>query len=362
MREPIPHKGAVLTQMQRVLVRAARRASSRRTSSPRDADEIVARVPALARPRATRSRGRAMLVRRTDAGAVRVRRARLPLRLGVGGVPATRHPGRRAAAGRARESERLDPPLFSPATKAETGHDENVTFDRDGRRRWARELADRLRDAELRRLPRRPRPRRRPRDHHRRHQVRVRPRRRDGTLRLIDEVLTPDCSRFWPADRYAPGRTPAQLRQAAAARLPRRRSTAQGGGTARRRRRRCPPRWSRRPAGATSRRSGAHRPRAGGCRVIRTAPEGRLVHRRRVGDRAGAARGAVRLGRLVDRGAVLWTAARDLGRRVLPRSRARRARGRPAGHRAGGRQGRERDRGRRAGVLRRPGASGSRSS
>ena len=53
---------------------------------------------------------------------------------------------------------------------------------------------------------------------------------------LADEVLTPDSSRFWPADEWEPGHDPAVVRQAAGARLPRRRST----GTRRRRRRRCP--------------------------------------------------------------------------------------------------------------------------
>jgi phosphoribosylaminoimidazole-succinocarboxamide synthase len=43
----------------------------------------------------------------------------------------------------------------------------------------------------------------------------------DGKLILIDEVLTPDSSRFWPADQYAPGKRPAELRQAIRPRLPR---------------------------------------------------------------------------------------------------------------------------------------------
>ena len=43
------------------------------------------------------------------------------------------------------------------------------------------------------------------RDPPRRHEVRVRPRRATGALVLADEALTPDSSRFWPADGYAPG-------------------------------------------------------------------------------------------------------------------------------------------------------------
>ena len=61
------------------------------------------------------------------AGALRVRGARLSLRLGLGGVPGVRHARRRAASRELVESARLEPPLFSPATKAESGHDDNVT-------------------------------------------------------------------------------------------------------------------------------------------------------------------------------------------------------------------------------------------
>jgi phosphoribosylaminoimidazole-succinocarboxamide synthase len=111
--------------------------------------------------------------------------------------------GERLASG-LMESQRLDPPIFSPATKAETGHDENITFERmkadvgetlasELRRRSlavyarGRDIAQRagiiLADTkfEFGHLP-------------------------DGTLILIDEVLTPDSSRFWPGESYAPGR------------------------------------------------------------------------------------------------------------------------------------------------------------
>jgi phosphoribosylaminoimidazole-succinocarboxamide synthase len=103
-----------------------------------------------------------------------------------------------------RESDRLDPPIFSPATKAETGHDENITI-----ARMATIVgADATRDLE--RLTR---------------TVYIRgcaiaePRGiiiadtkfefgvRDGRIIIVDEVLTPDSSRFWPAAEYAPGRS-----------------------------------------------------------------------------------------------------------------------------------------------------------
>jgi phosphoribosylaminoimidazole-succinocarboxamide synthase len=88
-------------------------------------------------------------------------------------------------------------------------HDENIDFagptvPGPARHRKSRPVGARTRPS---RSTRRPRLRRHPRHHHRRHQVRVR---LDaaGTLHLIDEVLTPDSSRFWPADQYQEGISP----------------------------------------------------------------------------------------------------------------------------------------------------------
>jgi phosphoribosylaminoimidazole-succinocarboxamide synthase len=103
------------------------------------------------------------------------------------------------------ESEQLPEPIFTPATKAELGaHDENVDFDRA-----AEIIGDRALLEELRRLTiaiyelgaa-----------HAREHGIILADtkfefgRRSDGTIVLGDEVLTPDSSRFWPADGYEPG-------------------------------------------------------------------------------------------------------------------------------------------------------------
>jgi phosphoribosylaminoimidazole-succinocarboxamide synthase len=105
-----------------------------------------------------------------------------------------------------RESEQLPEPIFTPATKAELGdHDENVDFDRA-----AEIVGDRPLLKELRRL-----------SlaiyelgaaHARKRGIILADtkfefgRRPDGTVVLGDEVLTPDSSRFWPADGYEPGR------------------------------------------------------------------------------------------------------------------------------------------------------------
>src|SRR5262249_39508434 len=103
-----------------------------------------------------------------------------------------------------RESERFDPPLFSPATKAETGHDENIT---------AAQVATIVgpeNAAELERLSRLVYGR--GRDIAAGRGIIIADtkfefgRDREGRTTLIDEVLTPDSSRFWPAEHYQPGR------------------------------------------------------------------------------------------------------------------------------------------------------------
>jgi phosphoribosylaminoimidazole-succinocarboxamide synthase len=108
-----------------------------------------------------------------------------------------------------RESDRLAEPIFTPATKAESGHDENISFETmcDA---VGRELADELRRRTLDVYCRG--------SHHARERgiIIADTKFEWGLLRdtggeppraiLIDEVLTPDSSRFWPADRYQPGR------------------------------------------------------------------------------------------------------------------------------------------------------------
>ncbi len=104
-----------------------------------------------------------------------------------------------------RESEQLPEPIFTPATKAEVGdHDENVDFDRAAEIIGDRELLEELRRLsiavyELGAA------------HARERGIILADtkfefgRRADGTIVLGDEVLTPDSSRFWPADGYEPG-------------------------------------------------------------------------------------------------------------------------------------------------------------
>jgi phosphoribosylaminoimidazole-succinocarboxamide synthase len=105
-----------------------------------------------------------------------------------------------------RESERLPEPIFTPATKAEIGdHDENVDFDRAAEIVGDRPLLEELRRLSIAIYERAA-------DHARERGIILADtkfefgRRADGTIVLGDEVLTPDSSRFWPADGYEPGR------------------------------------------------------------------------------------------------------------------------------------------------------------
>ncbi len=103
-----------------------------------------------------------------------------------------------------RESDRLDPPIFTPSTKAESGHDQNIDFSAAERLLGA-DRAAAVREASLRLYER-------ARAHAQQRGIILADTKfefglRDGELMWIDEALTPDSSRFWPADGYAPGRS-----------------------------------------------------------------------------------------------------------------------------------------------------------
>jgi phosphoribosylaminoimidazole-succinocarboxamide synthase len=102
-----------------------------------------------------------------------------------------------------RESSRLAQPLFTPATKAETGHDENISFE-EAARLAGRDLAEQARDLSLKIYSFAA-------DYALQRGLIIADTKFefglwDGKLILIDEVLTPDSSRFWPADQYEAGR------------------------------------------------------------------------------------------------------------------------------------------------------------
>jgi phosphoribosylaminoimidazole-succinocarboxamide synthase len=203
MAEPIPQKGAVLTQMTAWWLRQLEPDVHHHMISA-DINEIVDLVPAVA-PFQTTLAGRAMLCHRTEV---------FPIECVIRGYLSGSAWKEYAAAGTLageslppgmRESERLDPPLFSPATKAESGHDENITLTR------VAETVGPDAAQELERLSRLV--------YDRGGAIAANRgiiiadtkfefgRDREGRMTLIDEVLTPDSSRFWPAEHYQPGRS-----------------------------------------------------------------------------------------------------------------------------------------------------------
>ncbi len=105
-----------------------------------------------------------------------------------------------------RQAERLPEPIFTPATKEESGHDQNISFEEMADRVGA-ELADELRRRTLDLY-------RRGSDHARARGILLADTKFEfgqlpsGEVILIDEVLTPDSSRFWPADEYRVGASP----------------------------------------------------------------------------------------------------------------------------------------------------------
>ena len=201
MKEPIPYKGRVLTQISAWWFRQLEVAHHMLSA---DADQIVAAIPALAPHRGT-IRGRAMLCRRATVFPVEC-----VVRGYISGSAWKEYAANGTLAGEKlpaglRESDRLDPPIFSPATKAEAGHDENITV-ATMRSRLGADVT-----AELERLARTVYEK--GRDIAKARGIIIADTKfefgRDaaGKIILIDEVMTPDSSRFWPADRYEPGRS-----------------------------------------------------------------------------------------------------------------------------------------------------------
>ena len=129
MAEAIPMKGAVLTQISAWWFRQLGRRSCHHMLSA-DADEIVAAVPALETASSRHRRPRhAVPARRRSFRSNASSAAIFPARRGRNTRSQGTLAGEKLPPG-LRESERLEPPIFSPATKAESGHDENITIAR----------------------------------------------------------------------------------------------------------------------------------------------------------------------------------------------------------------------------------------
>lgn len=201
MDQAIPHKGAVLTQLTAWwLAQLAQRVPNHLITA--DTAEIIRRVPELA-PHAKALAGRMMLCVHADVVPIEC-----VIRGYLSGSAWKEYKATGTLAGEPlpagyEESDRLDPPIFSPATKAESGHDENITVEQ-----VSREVGEET-AAELEHLSRTIYEF--GRDIAAAHGIIVADTKFEfgwynGALILIDEVLTPDSSRFWSQADYAPGR------------------------------------------------------------------------------------------------------------------------------------------------------------
>lgn len=203
MHEAIPRKGAVLTQISAFWFERLGAVVPSHFLTARTG-EILRRFPSL-RAHQEQVAGRTMLVRRTDP---------IPFECVVRGYLSgsawKEYRTHGTLAGESLppglvESARLEPAIFSPATKAESGHDINVPF-QTLEKRLGSPLASRLRDLSFAVYGA-------GRDHAATRGIIIADTKFEfgldgqGPVRLIDEVLTPDSSRFWPADDYHPGRS-----------------------------------------------------------------------------------------------------------------------------------------------------------
>jgi phosphoribosylaminoimidazole-succinocarboxamide synthase len=200
MAEPIPHKGRVLTAMSAHWFDVLGDVVGNHLISMDPAD-----LPAGASDGTDDLEGRIMLCHKAEM---------LPIECIVRGYitgsawkeyqkAGTMH-GQQLPSG-LQESEQLPEPVFTPSTKADTGHDENISFEA-AVALVGQEVAERARDVSLELYSRGA-------ELARERGIIIADTKFelgfvDGELVVCDEVLTPDSSRFWPEDQWAPGTTP----------------------------------------------------------------------------------------------------------------------------------------------------------
>jgi phosphoribosylaminoimidazole-succinocarboxamide synthase len=204
MPDPIPDKGRILTQLSKFWFEFTKGLIENHVISTRVED-----FPEGCRPYQETLRNRSMLVVKAESLPVEcVARgylsgsgwAEYQEKGEVCGIPLS---------GGLVESSRLDEPIFTPATKAEVGlHDENITFERMGKI-VGKSRAEQLRSITLKIY-------KAAREFAEQRGIIIADTKmefgvREGKLILIDELLTPDSSRFWPKDGYRPGSSQASF-------------------------------------------------------------------------------------------------------------------------------------------------------
>jgi phosphoribosylaminoimidazole-succinocarboxamide synthase len=196
---PIPNKGKVLTQMSEFWFAHLADVVPNHLVSTRLAD-----FPPEVRRHREQVQGRSMLVRKAAVFPVECVVRGYLAGSGLKDYQQTGTVCGIALPPGLRESDRLPEPIFTPATKADAGlHDENISEAEAGRRIGV-ETIQRLKTLSLDIY-------RRAADHAARRGIIVCDTKFefgliDDRIALVDEVLTPDSSRFWPADQYSPGK------------------------------------------------------------------------------------------------------------------------------------------------------------
>jgi len=199
MREGIPDKGRVLTQLSCFWFKLIQDEFRHHFISANVAD-----YPAELHPFADQLEGRSMLVEKAQT---------FPIECVVRGYLVGSGWKEYRAQGSVcgiklptglREASRLETPIFTPSTKATTGHDENITWE-DTVARIGNDAAGKLRDLSLKLYSK-------GREFAEGRGIIIADTKFEWGLKndqiiLIDEVLTPDSSRFWPQDEYAPGKS-----------------------------------------------------------------------------------------------------------------------------------------------------------
>jgi phosphoribosylaminoimidazole-succinocarboxamide synthase len=199
--QPVPWKGIVLTQLSAWWFTRIADVTPHHLITA-DPERIATELPAIAGHAAALD-GRAALVRRARVAPIEA-----VVRGYLAGSAWAEYHASGTLAGEPlpadlRQNAALPAPIFSPATKAVSGHDENITFD-EAARRVGRGVAETMRERSLRIYER-------GRQIAGRAGIIVADTKFEfgydaaGALLLIDEVLTPDSSRFWPATSYVVG-------------------------------------------------------------------------------------------------------------------------------------------------------------
>jgi phosphoribosylaminoimidazole-succinocarboxamide synthase len=198
MPNGIPHKGEVLTQVSYFWFAHTENFQPHHLLSQRNDP-----LPANLQPFAAELAGRHMLVKKAKPLAIEC-----VVRGYLAGSGWKEYRANQTVCGvklppGLKESSELPEPIFTPATKAETGHDENITFEQAAQIVGG-DIAEKARAASLKLYNT-------ARDYARKRGIIIADTKFEfglfnEELILIDEVLTPDSSRFWPSDQYQPGR------------------------------------------------------------------------------------------------------------------------------------------------------------